>query len=91
MFQTTNQMVIKRWRSSRGEIAWERGYGLVGTIPGAAEAKKQGARQEVHGDTGSETKKNRKFSTGHQVMWDKHEYTAWQDAGYYDMFLMVRK
>jgi hypothetical protein len=24
-------------------------------------------------------------------MWDKHEYTAWQDAGYYDMFLMVRK
>jgi hypothetical protein len=24
-------------------------------------------------------------------MGDKHEYTAWQDAGYYDMFLMVRK
>ena len=58
MFQTSNQqMVIKRWRSSRGEIAWERGQGLVGTIPGAAEAKKQGARQQVHGDTGSETKK----------------------------------
>ena len=57
-------MVIKRWRSSRGEIAWERGQGLVGTIPGAAEAKKQGARQQVHGDTGSETKKNRGIQHG---------------------------